>query len=269
MNRLFLAGFFLLFFTATSFAADPVTIELVHISGGKPLPDAITQDTNAPRGVNPDCKLTFLVTGTNLARLKPETLKLQVLKSKAGKNLLTINGKPSFLEPSPSENQTFDGRYGIFTLELEASLFPELGQLEIVGNIQVQVGEGLDKFESQPFATAQKQDFKLGDFPVRILGEKAVDPLFKVRSDTGTGTDAKSKNLAISLRGDEEKIASIRVVRKDKVLPAVSKAWQDNVIDYEFVLEDQNSKLPVKLELATWKNLRTVTVPFQVNAPKK
>jgi hypothetical protein len=339
MNFFSLGYLFLLLGAGVTFAAEPVTVELVHFAAGKPLPEELAKNTIAAHGIKPGCELTFLVQGSNLAALIPESLKIHVLTTKAGKDVRKFNGKPSYQELSSFAKETHGGRYGKFTLELDASLFADLSALEIQGSIQVQVADGQEKLESKSFATTEQIEFKLGDFQIKSLGEKPESQSFfqaapsteeDTAEDAAKGKEQTSgstiipvepqnasaskggllrpgptpeelaklpKNYWVQLLGPTERVAQFRVLRQGNPLSSRSWSGGEKESEYEFVLDERRNnsggleqlfgvpatkpakkpdpagdellKKPIKVELTTWKNLRTVTVPFQHNAPKK
>jgi hypothetical protein len=234
--------------------------------------------------------------GTNLADLKDRGLKLDVLRTKSGKNLLAEGGGSAcklqrlhgegdrhffvFTCPTaitPPADAKPRGIFGLFkgpepdrgALAPDVDLAGlELDGLEIAGTLTVIAADGTETLTTEVLDLTKKSDKKirLAGYEIALNGESAADGLFDAIG-TAFGQDPDRKLLGIALEGKIDEIAEIHVVSAGKPLSSQAYERFGDRAGYSYVKEGDGRGA---IEIERWTNLHDVAVPFELRiAPER
>lgn len=232
----------LAFATAALSAADSpaFTCKPVMISAGAELPAAIGF-TDRPMGYELGCKIAYLVEGEDLIGFKKDSLLITAITTADGKDFATKrNGKPSWKQ-GHFPKTTDDGKYGIFTIEVNENLFGRTDGLNITGTIVAL--SGTDR-------QTKKLTLKVGDAAAEDVGGLKV-VLVSDKSDPD--------DFGVQVTGDIAKVAEITVLDGTTKLTSRGSSWSGTQRTWNFA---QPAGATVTVEFTWWNKLTMVTVPI-------
>jgi hypothetical protein len=209
--------------------------------------------------------MMFMVEASNLTQIKSDSLKLTTLRTESGKDLLAARGAQAYRQGFMPHSVR--GKFGFFQFVSEERLYDEISRLQVEGTIVVGVAEGTDANTSQTLDLTKKGKLQLGDFKIELLGEVKPGPNpFGDLAKAFGGTEQESPSLSLSLDGDLDKIAGIKVKVGKKDLNWRSTSSSGDHAEYEYVKAGDGKGT---IEIRVWKGFREVTVPFKHNLEEK
>jgi hypothetical protein len=152
-------------------AADAPRIRPVQIVSCDTIPEGLAFDVK-PMGYQPGFEIFYLVEGSDLAGIKPESLVIESIKSADGPDIAKKrNGKPACkLGPFPKASD--DGKYCVFSMHVDDNQFGKIDKLAIKGSVVVLSGSKREEKTVDLKVTDTKAK-KVGPFSIQIgKGEK-------------------------------------------------------------------------------------------------
>ncbi|MGC4002071.1 MAG: hypothetical protein QM811_02535 [Pirellulales bacterium] len=201
-------------------------------------------------------QLKFLVEGPHLAAFRDDGLKLNVLKTKQGEDLLTSEAGEYELEAMP---RVADPKYGEFSFTLPHVDISELDGLRVQGTIAVMISAKKETLKSDAVDLFKKheQPIALGPYQIHLGGVDHSKNAFPPGAE---------KRLGFSVNGDLQPLvdvyASVDGKRLNPLISTICGKSQWN--DFEATGEG-----PGTIEIEVWKDLREVKIPFTNELPPR
>jgi hypothetical protein len=233
--------------------APTVTCKPVMITACAELPASIGF-SDRPMGYDLGFKIAYLVEGEDLIGFKEDSLAITAITTADGKDISKKrNGKATWKQGSFPKT-TDDGKYGIFTIEVEENAFGKLDGLKVQGSIVALSGSDRQtKKLTLKVSEAKEED--VGGLKITLIGGK---------KDKGNGNAAINPffggdSFGVQLSGDITKVAEITMMEGDAKLDSQGSSWSGTQRTWNFAKPTGDT---VTVEITWWNKLATVTVPI-------
>lgn len=209
-----------------------------------PIPDDVPFDVKPMGYDKPGYQIVYLVKGENISGIDEESLKIDMVRTKDGKDISkNFKGKPTY-ELGPFAKVADNGKYARFTVSIEPDKITQSEIPEVHGSISVSTAGGTE-VKTVQLKTSGGEPQTAGQFTVSVA--KAGGGMF--------GSDG----FGITLKGPENVLSSIEVTSGGKACESEGTMTLNGVKTFYF---EKPTAADVTVSLTCWTDLKSHVLTF-------
>jgi hypothetical protein len=224
----------------------PLTARPVQRMSCAVLPADMAFDVK-PMGHEAGFEIYYLVEGESIAAVKDDSLVVDAILTKDGKDISKSRTGKSAYEQGPWPKVSEDGKYAVFSVKSDADQFGNVESLSIKGSITVQTANQRDK-KNATLVLAEKQPKSVGPFTVAV------------EADSDEAAAMRGNNLGLRVTGPQASLIDVSVATPDgKALEPEGSTWDDTSKTFFF---EKSATPSVTVEVNYWTDLVERKVVF-------
>jgi len=192
-----------------------------------------------PFGYSKGFQVHYLIEGENLVAIKKESLKVEYIKGKDGKDISKLRGKDTYkLGSFPKVSD--DGKYALFSVASKSNQFGKVDSLELKGSITL---FSASKNEKKSLEATIGTTQKIGPLSITVSQDKYKDSRIVV--------DVSNAHALIDLK----------LIDGDKEYKAKNSSWRKQSRHYKF---EKPKNTTFTLKASYWIEMKELSIPFGI-----
>lgn len=200
-----------------------------------------------PMGFRSGFEIYYLVEGQGIAGF--ESLSIDSIKTAQGSDISkSASGEPNY-EAGPFPRRSADGKYCVFSLEVNHDEFGKVDQLAVKGNVTILLGTKKEAKKIE-LKTSDNQEKKVGPFSVRVKPAGAPSP-FKF---------GPADSLDVEITGPLSSLSQMKFLDGDHEMQGASTSSDGKSVVYSLPKPKAAS---VTATLTYWLDLKKAKLPLE------
>lgn len=192
-----------------------------------------------PFGYSKGFQVHYLIEGKDLVYIKKESLKVEYIKGKDGKDISKLRGKDAYkLGSFPKVSE--DGKYALFSVASKSNQFGKVDSLEIKGSITL---FSASKNEKKTLEATIGTTQKIGPLNIAVSQDKY-----------------RRSRIVVDV-SNAYALIDLKLIDGDKEYKAKSSSWRKQSKKYKF---EKPKNTTFTLKVSYWIEMKEVIIPFGI-----